>query len=165
MSISLLLVSKSDFLVSNSLLLVSKSDVLVSISLLLIGKSDFLVSISLFLVSKSDFLVSISLFLVSKSDFLVADELASFSEDLSPSGGPQPGQARRSAGHLTPTMNATSILLASGPTRSSQHALKFPTRFPYSPRWRLNRYGRIARSASNQLRDVQLPITYIKLTA
>ena len=150
MSISLLLVSKSDLLVSNSLLLVSKSDVLVSISLLLIGKSDFLVSISLFLVSKSDFLVA---------------ELASFSEDLSPSGGPQPGQARRSAGHLTPTMNATSILLASGPTRSSQHALKFPTRFPYSPRWRLNRYGRIARSASNQLRDVQLPITYIKLTA
>src|SRR2546427_5726766 len=179
MSISLLLVSKSDFLVSNSLLLVSKSDVLMSISLLLVSKSDFLVSNSLLLVSKSDFLVSnslllvsksdflvsISLFLVSKSDFLVADELASFSEDLSPSGGPQPGQARRSAGHLTPTMNATSILLASGPTRSSQHALKFPTRFPYSPRWRLNRYGRIARSASNQLRDVQLPITYIKLTA
>ena len=136
-----------------------------SISLLLVSKSDVLVSNSLLLVSKSDVLVSISLFLVSKSDFLVADELASFSEDLSPSGGPQPGQARRSAGHLTPTMNATSILLASGPTRSSQHALKFPTRFPYSPRWRLNRYGRIARSASNQLRDVQLPITYIKLTA
>ena len=67
MSISLLLVSKSDFLVSNSLLLVSKSD--------------FLVSISLLLVSKSDFLVSVSLLLVSKSDFLVADELASFSDD------------------------------------------------------------------------------------
>src|SRR5438874_76126 len=57
MSISLLLVSKSDFLVSNSLLLVSKSDFLVSISLLLVSKSDFLVSISLLLVSKSDFLV------------------------------------------------------------------------------------------------------------
>src|SRR5439155_1746738 len=77
------LVSKSDFLVSISLLLVSKSDFLVSISLLLVSKSDFLVSISLLLVSKSDFLVSVSLLLVSKGDFLVADELASFSEDLS----------------------------------------------------------------------------------
>jgi len=41
------------------------------------------VSISLLLVRKSDFLVSISLLLVRKSDFLVADELASFSDDLS----------------------------------------------------------------------------------
>jgi len=49
----------------------------------LVSKSDFLASISLLLVSKSDFLASISLLLVSKSDFLVADELASFSEDLS----------------------------------------------------------------------------------
>src|SRR5438552_3634875 len=49
----------------------------------LVSKSDFLASISLLLVSKSDFLVSVSLLLVSKSDFLVADELASFSEDLS----------------------------------------------------------------------------------
>src|SRR5437016_2628132 len=48
-----------------------------------ISKSDLLVSISLLLVRKSDFLVSISLLLVSKSDFLVADELASFSDDLS----------------------------------------------------------------------------------
>src|SRR6058998_1453686 len=82
-SISLLLVSKSDFLASISLLLVSKSDFLASISLLLVSKSDFLASISLLLVSKSDFLVSVSLLLVSKGDFLVADELASFSEDLS----------------------------------------------------------------------------------
>ena len=68
-------------LASISLLLVSKSDFLVSISLLLVSKSDFLVSISLLLVSKSDFLMSISFLLVSKSDFLVADELASFSDD------------------------------------------------------------------------------------
>src|SRR5439155_1727245 len=63
--------------------LVSKSDFLAGNWLLLVSKSDFLVSISPLLVSKSDFLVSISLLLVSKSDFLVADELASFSEDLS----------------------------------------------------------------------------------
>src|SRR5437867_2096258 len=74
---------KSKLLASISLLLVSKSDFLVSISLLLVSKSVFLASISLLLVSKSDFLVSVSLLLVSKSDFLVADELASFSEDLS----------------------------------------------------------------------------------
>ena len=83
MSISLLLVRKSDFLASISLLLVRKSDFLVSISLLLVRKSDFLVSISLLLVSKSDFLVSISLLLVSKSDFRVADEQAPSSDDLS----------------------------------------------------------------------------------
>ena len=53
------------------------------ISLLLVSKSDFLVSISLLLVRKSDLLVSISLLLVSKSHFLVADELASFSDNLS----------------------------------------------------------------------------------
>src|SRR5947207_3284099 len=62
---------------------ISKSDLLVSISLLLVRKSDFLVSISLLLVRKSDLLASVSLLLVSKSDFLVADELASFSDDLS----------------------------------------------------------------------------------
>src|SRR2546425_328798 len=48
-----------------------------------IRKSDFLASISLLLVSKSDFLASISLLLVRKSDFLVADQLTSFSDDLS----------------------------------------------------------------------------------
>src|SRR5438093_724764 len=63
--------------------LVSKSDFLVSISPLLVSKSDFLASISLLLVSKSDFLAIISLLPVRKGDFLVADELASFSEDLS----------------------------------------------------------------------------------
>ena len=63
-------------LASISLFLVSKSDFLVSISLFLVSKSDFLASISLFLVSKSDFLVSISLLLVSKSDFLAADQLS-----------------------------------------------------------------------------------------
>jgi len=41
------------------LLLISKSDLLVSISLLLVSKSDLLVSILLLLVSKSDLLVSI----------------------------------------------------------------------------------------------------------
>src|SRR5437870_3323583 len=82
-TLSLLLVRKSNLLVSISLLLVRKSDLLVSISLLLVSKSDFLVSISLLLVRKSDLLASISLLLVSKSDFLVADELASFSDDPS----------------------------------------------------------------------------------
>src|SRR5207245_330483 len=77
-SISLLLVSKSDFLASISLLPVSKSDFLASISLLLVSKSDFLVSISLLLVSKSDFLVSISLLLVSTSDFLARISLLLF---------------------------------------------------------------------------------------
>ena len=76
-------ISKSDLLASILLLLVRKSDLLVSISLLLVRKSDLLVSISLLLVRKSDLLVSILLLLVSKSDFLVADEVASFSRDLS----------------------------------------------------------------------------------
>ena len=76
-------ISKSDLLVSISLLLVSKSDLLVSISLLLVSKSDLPVSISLLLMRKSDLLASISLLLVSKSDFLVADQLTSFSDDLS----------------------------------------------------------------------------------
>src|SRR5438876_3528752 len=48
-----------------------------------ISKSDLLASILLLLVRKSDLLVSISLLLVSKSDFHVADEVASFSRDLS----------------------------------------------------------------------------------
>ena len=39
-------------------------------------------------IRKSDLLVSILLLLVRKSDFLVADELASFSDDPSTSGGP-----------------------------------------------------------------------------
>src|SRR5207249_3292044 len=82
-SISLLLVRKSDLLASISLLLARKRDLLVSISLLLVRKRDLLVSISLLLVRKSDLLVSILLLLVSKSDFLVADEVASFSRDLS----------------------------------------------------------------------------------
>ena len=51
--------------------------------LLLVRKSDLLASISLLLVRKSDLLVSILLFIISKTDFLVADELASFSDDLS----------------------------------------------------------------------------------
>src|SRR2546427_10178805 len=48
-------------------------------------------------IRKSDLLVSISLLLVSKSDFLVADELASFSDDLSTLRRTQPVQARGSA--------------------------------------------------------------------
>src|SRR5213594_2460170 len=63
--------------------LVRKSDLLASILLLLVRKSDLLVSISLLLVRKRDLLVSILLLLVSKSDVLVADEVASFSRDLS----------------------------------------------------------------------------------
>src|SRR5437870_5177825 len=62
---------------------ISKSDLLACILLLLVRKSDLLVSISLLLVRKSDLLVSILLLLVSKSDFHVADEVASFSRDLS----------------------------------------------------------------------------------
>ena len=56
--------------------------------------SDLHASISPLLVSKSDFLASISLLLVRKGDFLVAVELGSFSDGLSTSGGPQPGQPR-----------------------------------------------------------------------
>src|SRR5256885_1946636 len=48
-----------------------------------ISKSDLLASILLLLVRKRDLLVSILLLLVRKSDFLVADEVASFSRDLS----------------------------------------------------------------------------------
>ena len=81
---------------------ISKSDLLASILLLLVRKSDLLVSISLLLVRKSDLLVSILLLLVSKSDFLVADEVASFSRDLSTLRRTRRGQARRSPGRLTP---------------------------------------------------------------
>src|SRR3989442_20249 len=80
---------------------IRKSALLASISLLLVRKSDFL-------VSKSDFPVSISLLLVSKSDFLVADELASFSDDLSTLRRTQPCQARGSAPRVTP--KATTFL-------------------------------------------------------
>src|SRR5438034_10534122 len=45
-------------------------------------------------IRKSDLLVSISLLLVSKSHFLVADELASFSDNLSTLRRTQPVQAR-----------------------------------------------------------------------
>src|SRR5437870_3453033 len=62
---------------------IRKSDLLVSILLLLVRKSDLLASILLLLVRKSDLLASILLLLVRKSDFLVADEVASFSRDLS----------------------------------------------------------------------------------
>jgi len=94
--------------VSISLLLVRKSDLLASISLLPVRKSDLLVSISLLLVRKSDLLASVSLLLVRKSDFLVADELASFSDDLSTLRRTQPGQARGSAARVTP--KATTFL-------------------------------------------------------
>jgi hypothetical protein len=86
----LLLVRKSDSLVSVSPFLVSKSDLLASVLLLLVKKRDFLVTISRLLVRKSDSLASISLLLVSKSDFLAAD------------------QARGSAARVTP--KATTLL-------------------------------------------------------
>src|SRR5947207_1125186 len=60
-----------------------------------IRKSDLLASISLLLVRKSDLLVS-------KSHFLVADELASFSDNLSTLRRTQPVQARGSAARVTP---------------------------------------------------------------
>ena len=45
------------------------------------------------------------------------------------------------------------------------HAHGLIAKIPHSRRWRLTRHGRIAMSASIQLRDVQFPITYMKLTA
>jgi len=59
-------------------------------------------------IRKSDFLASISLLLVSKSHFLVADELASFSDNLSTLRRTQPVQARGSAARVTP--KATTFL-------------------------------------------------------
>ena len=38
-------------------------------------------------------------------------------------------------------------------------------KIPHSRRWRLTRQGRIAMSVSIQLRDIQFPVTHIKLTA
>src|SRR5437867_2234814 len=76
-------ISKSDLLASILLLLVRKSDLLVSILLLLVRKGDLLASILLLLVRKSDLRVSIWRWLAIKGDLLVADEVASFSRDLS----------------------------------------------------------------------------------
>jgi len=45
------------------------------------------------------------------------------------------------------------------------HAHGLIAKIPHSRRWRLTRHGRIAMSASIQLRDIHFPITHIKLTA
>jgi hypothetical protein len=45
------------------------------------------------------------------------------------------------------------------------HAHGLIAKIPHSRRWRLTRHGRIAMSASIQLRDVQFPITHMKLAA
>lgn len=45
------------------------------------------------------------------------------------------------------------------------HAHGLIAKIPHSRRWRVTRHGRIAMSASIQLRDVQFPITHMKLTA
>jgi len=45
------------------------------------------------------------------------------------------------------------------------HAHGLIAKIPHSRRWRLTRHGRIAMSASIQLRDVQFPISHMKLTA
>jgi hypothetical protein len=45
------------------------------------------------------------------------------------------------------------------------HAHGLIAKIPHSRRWRLTRQGRIGMSASIQLRDVQFPITHMKLTA
>src|SRR5437867_975563 len=45
------------------------------------------------------------------------------------------------------------------------HAHGLIAKIPHSRRWRLTRQGRIAMSAAIQLRDVQFPITHMKLTA
>src|SRR5206468_9794909 len=88
-----------------------------------IRKSDLLASISLLLVRKSDLLMSISLLLVSKSHFLVADELASFSDNLSTLRRTQPVQARGSAARVTP--KATTFLKIFRKHRKNEHG--FPS--------------------------------------
>jgi hypothetical protein len=45
------------------------------------------------------------------------------------------------------------------------HAHRLIAKIPHSRRWRLTRLGRIASSASIQLRDVQFPISHMKLAA
>jgi len=45
------------------------------------------------------------------------------------------------------------------------HAHGLIAKIPHSRRWRLTKQGRIAMTASIQLRDVQFPITHMKLTA
>jgi len=45
------------------------------------------------------------------------------------------------------------------------HAHGLIAKIPHSRRWRLTRQGRIAMSVSIQLRDIQFPVTHIKLTA
>ena len=45
------------------------------------------------------------------------------------------------------------------------HAHGLIAKIPHSRRWRLTRLGRIAMSASIQLRDVQFPISHMKLAA
>ena len=45
------------------------------------------------------------------------------------------------------------------------HAHGLIAKIPHSRRWRLTRHGRVAMTASIQLRDVQFPITHMKLTA
>ena len=45
------------------------------------------------------------------------------------------------------------------------HAHGLIAKIPHSRRWRLTKQGRIAMIASIQLRDVQFPITHMKLTA
>ena len=45
------------------------------------------------------------------------------------------------------------------------HAHGLIAKIPHSRRWRLTKQGRIAMTASIQLRDVQFPITHMKLAA
>ena len=45
------------------------------------------------------------------------------------------------------------------------HAHGLIAKIPHSRRWRLTKQGRIAMTASIQLRDVQFPITHMKLTS
>ena|SRR5213593_582249 len=45
------------------------------------------------------------------------------------------------------------------------HAHGLIAKIPHSRRWHLTRHGRIAMAASIQLRDIQFPITHLKLTA
>ena len=45
------------------------------------------------------------------------------------------------------------------------HAHGLIAKIPHSRRWRVTKQGRIAMTASIQLRDIQFPITHMKLTA
>src|SRR5881296_1840907 len=76
-----------------------------------------------------------------------------FRGSVHPPAEPQPGQARRSAGRLTPTMNATSILLASGPPEAPNTRSNF-LQTPALSTLALNPLRRLVRLQSTPRRPV-----------